>query len=119
MKRTIGILSVLVILTTALMGCSSLNRMFKDEYYVQITGDGEFKVEKADGGQDFKSYNYKLTGFDEKANDKEMEFTATKNLRKDAYLRVYYSDDKGVTSWEEVKGNEVPEKALNKLKENK
>jgi uncharacterized protein (TIGR01655 family) len=118
MKRMIGILSILVIMTTVLMGCN-LNRVFKDEYYVKITVDGEVETGKTSDGQDFTQYNYSLTGFDKEGNDKELKFMATKNLRKEAYLLVYYSDDKGVTSWQEVKEEEVSEKALKKLNADK
>ncbi len=46
---------------------------------------------------------------------KELEFTAQKNLRKDAFLRVYHSDKKGVSAWEEVKKDELPAKVKEKL----
>ncbi|MBJ3789757.1 YxeA family protein, partial [Bacillus sp. OA1] len=46
---------------------------------------------------------------------KELEFTAPKNLRKEAFLRVYHSDKKGVTAWEEVKKDELPAKVKEKL----
>lgn len=38
-----------------------------------------------------------------------------KNLRKEAFLRVYNSDKKGVTAWEEVKKDELPAKVKEKL----
>ncbi len=39
-------------------------------------------------------YDYKLPGFDKDGKEKEMEFTALKNLRKEAFLRIYYSEKK-------------------------
>ncbi|MGQ0421756.1 YxeA family protein, partial [Bacillus sp. HC-Mk] len=39
-------------------------------------------------------YEYKLIGFDKDGKEKELEFTAQKNLRKEAFLRVYHSDKK-------------------------
>lgn len=50
-----------------------------------------------------KNYTYKLVGYDKEGKEKELEFFAPKNLRKDAFLLVYYSEGKGVKSWEEVK----------------
>lgn len=44
-----------------------------------------------------------------------MNFTGDHNLRLDAYLRLVYNDKKGVTSWEEVQKQDVPQKALNKI----
>ncbi|MEC2247308.1 YxeA family protein, partial [Bacillus cereus] len=63
----------------------------------------------------FKDYEYKLTGFDKDGKEKELEFIAQKNLRKEAFLRVYHSDKKGVTAWEEVKKDELPAKVKEKL----
>lgn len=91
MKRYIALFSILVVFASLLVGCD-LNRMGKDEYYVQITVDGKEVHSKADNGQKFKDYEYKLTGFDKDGKEKELEFTAQKNLRKEAFLRVYHSD---------------------------
>ncbi|MBY0598179.1 YxeA family protein [Bacillus bingmayongensis] len=114
MKRYIALFSILVVFATMLVGCD-LNRMGKDEYYVQITVDGKEEVSKSDSGEKFKSFKYKLPAFDKEGKEKEMEFTAQKNLRKEAFLRVYYSDKKGVTAWEEVKKDELPAKVKEKL----
>ncbi|CAI8721911.1 hypothetical protein BHU24_07805 [Bacillus pseudomycoides] len=114
MKRYIALFSILIVFASLLVGCD-LNRMGKDEYYVQITVDGTEKNEKADNGQPHKSFEYKLPAFDKDGKEKEMEFTAVKNLRKEAFLRVFYSDKKGVAAWEEVKKDELPAKVKEKL----
>ena len=44
-----------------------------------------------------------------------MKFNGFKELRKEAFLRVYNSDKKGVTAWEEVKKDELPAKVKEKL----
>ncbi|AZJ22975.1 DUF1093 domain-containing protein [Bacillus wiedmannii] len=114
MKRYIALFSILVVFASLLVGCD-INRMGKDEYYVQITADGIEKNEKFDNGEPHKYFEYKLKGFDKGGEEKELEFTAPKNLRKDAFLRVYHSDKKGVTAWEEVKKDELPAKVKEKL----
>ncbi|PFM64906.1 hypothetical protein COJ48_08865 [Bacillus cereus] len=114
MKRYIALFSILVVFASLLVGCD-LNRMGKDEYYVQITVDGKEYNGKFDNGKSYKDYQYKLTGFDKDGKEKELEFNAQKNLRKEAFLRVYYSDKKGVTAWEEVKKDELPAKVKEKL----
>ncbi|MED0970024.1 YxeA family protein [Bacillus paramycoides] len=114
MKRYIALFSILVVFASLLVGCD-LNRMGKDEYYVQITVDGKEYNGKLDNGKSYKDYQYKLTGFDKDGKEKELEFNAQKNLRKEAFLRVYYSDKKGVTAWEEVKKDELPAKVKEKL----
>ena len=40
MKRYIALFSILVVFASLLVGCD-LNRLGKDEYYVQITVDGK------------------------------------------------------------------------------
>ncbi|MDM5190581.1 YxeA family protein [Bacillus sp. DX4.1] len=114
MKRYIALFSILVVFATMLAGCN-LNRMGKDSYYVQITVDGKEKKGKADNGEPYTNYEYKTSGFDEDGKEKTMEFNANKNLRKEAFLCVYYSDKKGVTSWEEVKKEDIPAKVKEKL----
>lgn len=115
MKRYIAFFSILVVFTSLLVGCD-INRMGKDKYYVQIKIDGKEGVSKSmDGEVMGKEYEYTLSGFDKEGKEKDLEFTAQKNLRKEAFLRVYYSDKKGVTAWEEVKKDELPTKVKEKL----
>ncbi|MES5952280.1 hypothetical protein CN907_10785 [Bacillus anthracis] len=114
MKKYIALFSILVVFASLLVGCD-INRMGKDEYYVQITVDGKEYNGKTDNGETYTDYQYKLTGFDKDGKEKELEFKAQKNLRKEAFLRVYNSDKKGVTAWEEVKKDELPAKVKEKL----
>ncbi|WP_002145095.1 YxeA family protein [Bacillus cereus] len=114
MKRYIALFSILVVFASLLVGCD-LNRMGKDEYYVQITVDGKEYNGKSSNGEPYKHYQYKLTGFDKDGKEKELEFNAQKDLRKEAFLRIYNSDKKGVTAWEEVKKDELPAKVKEKL----
>ncbi|EJQ03054.1 hypothetical protein IE3_05623 [Bacillus cereus BAG3X2-1] len=115
MKKYMALLSLLVVFASLLVGCD-INRMGKDEYYVQITMDGKEGVSKSmDGKVMGKEYEYTLSGFDKEGKEKELEFMAQKNLRKEAFLRVYHSEKKGVTAWEEVQEDELPKKAKEKL----
>ncbi|MEH7026118.1 YxeA family protein [Bacillus wiedmannii] len=115
MKKYMALLSLLVVFASLLVGCD-INRMGKDEYYVQITIDGKEGVSKSmDGKVMGKEYEYTLSGFDKEGKEKELEFMAQKNLRKEAFLRVYHSEKKGVTAWEEVQEDELPKKAKEKL----
>ncbi|MDA1674575.1 YxeA family protein [Bacillus cereus group sp. TH152-1LC] len=114
MKRYIALFSILVVFASLMVGCD-INRLGKDEYYIQITGDGKVYNGTTDNRKPYTDYQYKLTGFDKEGTEKELEFTAQKNLRKDAFLRVYHSDKKGVSAWEEVKKDELPDKVKEKL----
>lgn len=73
-----------VVFASVLVGCD-INRMGKDEYYVQINMDGKVMG---------KEYEYTLSDFDKEGKEKELEFIAQKNLRKEAFLRVYHLDKK-------------------------
>ncbi|PFK06187.1 YxeA family protein [Bacillus cereus] len=124
MKKYIALFSILIVFASLLVGSGwngwglhHLGKLSQDKYYVQITTDG---IEKADNGETSKRFYYKLTGFDKDGKEKELEFNTRKNLRKEAFLRVYYSDKKGeedVSGWEEVKTDELPAKVKEKLAE--
>lgn len=85
------------------------------ERYVKITQDGLEKIGKSDSGERMVSYEYKLPSYDKNGEGKDISFTATHNLRKDAYLKVTDNKVKGVTNWEEVQKNDLPSKAKDKL----
>lgn len=86
-----------------------------EKYYVQIKEDGEKKVERFDNGKQFDQYYYDMTGYNAKGESKELKYTADHNLKHEAYLKITYNARKGVTKWEEVQKEDVPEKALNKI----
>ncbi|OQR53460.1 YxeA family protein [Bacillus sp. CDB3] len=98
MKRYITPFSLALIL--------GIKRMGPHPYYVQITTDGQLKG---------KRFEYNLQGFDEKGKEKTMSFTTEKQLRKDAYVKLFYDKDRGVKTWEEVKNEDLPKKVKEKL----
>ncbi|OQR53488.1 YxeA family protein [Bacillus sp. CDB3] len=106
MKRYITLFSLVLILSVTALGCQSIKRMGTHPYYVQITTDGQLKD---------KRFEYNLQGFDEEGKEKTMSFTAEKQLRKDAYLKLFYDGDKGVKTWEEVKNEDLPKKVKEKM----
>lgn len=115
LKKIIWLLSILTIFSIMLVSCN-LNRIGTEEYYVQITVDGKKEIVKSSDGKILGGiYMYKLVGFDKESKEKELEFSAQKNLRKDAFLLVYYSEEKGVKSWEEVEKDDLPATVKEKL----
>lgn len=88
-----------------------------ESYYVQITTDGEKQVDRADGGQEIISYRYELPGFNKEGKEKIMDFNGSQErpLRKDAFLKVTWNKNKGVTSYEEVQAKDIPSAAQEKL----
>nr|WP_142399167.1 YxeA family protein [Bacillus thuringiensis] len=115
LKKIILLLSILTVFSSMLVGCN-LNRIGTEKYYVQINVDGKEGVAKSIDGEIMgKEFTYKLRGFDEEGKEKELEFKTQKNLRKEAFLLVYYSKEKGVKSWEEVEKDDLPTKVKEKL----
>lgn len=87
------------------------------DYYVQITNDGTKNLEQDNSGNTITRYSYQLTGFDKEGNQKVLDFSAFKDrpLKRDAYLKLTWNQKKGVTSYEEVQKNDLPQKAAAKL----
>ncbi|GAA4831483.1 hypothetical protein GCM10023310_05860 [Paenibacillus vulneris] len=80
----------------------------KTIYYTMVSGPG---VQNMNG-----RYEYKLTVYTEKGKGKEMEFSAGKQLRNEAYVRLYHTLLRGVTYWEEVTFEELPEAVQQKYR---
>jgi len=110
MKKQYLIISMIIF--SGLLTACNPQTIGSDEYYVQVQNDGEKFTE-----QNYTRYEYTLNGFDEDGKSKDMTFTANHELRKNAYLRIYYKKDEVIT-YEEVEKDEMPEKALQLLKEN-
>jgi uncharacterized protein (TIGR01655 family) len=94
----------------------NINRIGADQYYVQIKGKGVEKVDKTDNGEKITWYEYTLSAFNKDGEEKKLTFIANKQLREEAYLCLYVKDETKVTSYNEVKKSELPEKVLGKLK---
>jgi len=92
----------------------NVNRLGAQQYYVQINQDGKKTEDKSDSGKKYVYYEYTIEGFDSNGKAKSLTFTAGKELRKDAYLRIYVKGNK-VSSYQEVQANELPEQAKQKL----
>lgn len=92
------------------------NRLNKEEFFVQVTQDGVLESTKLDSGEVVKTYHYKLNAVSASGEEKNIEFTANKNLRKNAYLKLYVKKDSvTVSSYDEVKKEDLPKKTLAKF----
>ncbi|MEK5642953.1 MULTISPECIES: YxeA family protein [Paenibacillus] len=115
-KGLISIAVILIVLVGFVVFIQNvnLNRLGAQQYYVQINQDGKRMEDKTDNGEKYVYYEYNLDGFDPSGKQKALTFTAHKELRRDAYLRIYVKGD-GVSSYQEVKADELPEGAKQKL----
>ncbi|MFC4772023.1 YxeA family protein [Enterococcus hermanniensis] len=115
-KFLIGLVSLIVLV---FLGLQIAQKVVSsgDDYYVQVTTDGKRIVSKDDSGNKYVDYKYSLPGYDKKGEEKQLDFSAAKDrpLRKEAFLKVTWNKNKGVTSYEEVQKKKVPEKAAEKL----
>ncbi|WP_102272092.1 YxeA family protein [Cytobacillus massiliigabonensis] len=118
MKKFIGFIAAIAVFLVGglvILQNVNFNRLGADEYYTQIIGQGKKLEDKSDNGQKYVAYEYKLSAFDKDGRKKTLTFTAQKQLRENAYLSLFVKDSKGVTSYQEVKKEELPKKASEKL----
>lgn len=112
----IGALFILFVAGLVVLMTVDFNRLNKDTYYVHITSDGEVEEYKASDGQIFELYWYELPAINEKGEEMTLRFSAQKNLRHDAYLKLYVKKENEVSSYDEVQFNDMPAKVQKQLK---
>ncbi|GAA0375300.1 YxeA family protein [Bacillus horti] len=92
-----------------------INRLGKDNLYVQISEHTDIEETRLDSGEVVKRYWYELPAYDENGVKNMVEFSAARELRLDAYLMLYVKNENEVTSYDEVQWNEIPTQAQEKL----
>ena len=112
----VGVLFALGVVSIFAITKLDFNRMNADNYYLQITEDGIPHEEKLDDGSVMTTYSYQLDATNADGKTIPLEFTAQKNLRKDAYLKMFVKKDNQVSSYNEVKLEDIPQKAQKQLK---
>lgn len=120
MKKLFGIIGILVLLLVVgavLLTTVDFNRMGKNNVHVEVIEPTEIQEDKLDTGEVMTSYLYKQTAFNEKGEAIEVEFSAQKELRQGAFLKLYVKQGNKVTSYDEVKWEDVPAEVQKKLKE--
>lgn len=114
---TIGAASVLLVAFVVILATLDINRFGKENVYVQV-GDPSYTEEyKIDSGQIMTTYWYELPVYDDNGNVIDVEFSAQKELKQDAYLKLYVKKGNEVTSYDEVSWEEIPEAAQEKLEQ--
>ncbi|GGA49373.1 MULTISPECIES: YxeA family protein [Psychrobacillus] len=112
----VGILFALGVVGVFAITKIDFNRMNADNYYLQITEDGIPHDYKLDDGSVMTTYSYQLDATNADGKTIPLKFTAQKNLRKDAYLKMYVKKDDQVSSYDEVELEDIPNKAQKQLK---
>ncbi|WP_281533261.1 YxeA family protein [Anaerocolumna aminovalerica] len=78
------------------------NQKGKTSYYTMIV-NGDTKLNHR------KRYEYTLDAYNEKGEKKSLTFTSSKQLREGSYLELYVAPFRGVTYWQEVQPDELPD----------
>lgn len=84
------------------------NRFGKDNVYVIVDEPSEILEERLETGEIMEQYVYETVSYDENGEELLVEFYAYKQLRKDAYLKLYLGRNDQVTSYDEVNWDELP-----------
>ncbi len=118
-KLILGLLLVVIIGSLGI-GYKIYKNHIGENYYVQLINEPvSCKENKSEGSVECK---YKEKGYNEEGGEKIITFTSNieRPLRKDAYLLVVYNNSGNyAVKYKEVKKDEIPKKALEKLEKNK
>lgn len=108
MKKLIGITSILVVAAVVILATVDFNRFGKENVYVQVGDPSYTDEDRLDSGEIMTSYWYELPAYHENGSAVKVEFSAQKELRQGAYLKLYVKEGNEVTSYDEVSWEEVP-----------
>lgn len=122
-RLIIGIFAVSML--SGIVGCTRLNEINTDKFYVKITQDGKEHKEPyvRDGERkEFIYYQYEdVKAYDKDGKGIKVRFSSDKkSLRKGAYLEIRVRDVKDdsvneIISYKEVNPDDVPSKAKTEL----
>ncbi|NWK84262.1 YxeA family protein [Staphylococcus sp. GSSP0090] len=127
MKIIYTILSIIVVIFLALLGWKFYAESHTDSQSVRDLADfnplirGEnYYVETSTpkSAEDLGKgtlYKYQAKAYNEDGKEKDLEYTATKKLKKERYLKIKYKVGE-VKSFEEVSFSDIPKKAKAQLK---
>ncbi len=102
---------------TVLLATVDFNRLGKNNVYVEVIEPTDIDEDKLNTGEVMTSYLYKQTAFNDEGETIEVEFSAQKELRQGAFLKLYVKKENEVTSYDEVKWEDIPAEAQKKLTE--
>lgn len=119
MKKLISVMAMIVVLLVGgVAACSSIvdiNRLWKSNLYVQIAEPVSVEETRLDSGEVHERYWYEVPAYDEDGEQSLTSFSAIRELREGGYLMLYVKRDGGVTSYDEVQWEEIPQKAREQL----
>ncbi|EGQ26075.1 MULTISPECIES: YxeA family protein [Sporosarcina] len=105
-----GVIAVLLAGAVFALAKVDFNRMGKGNAYYHISPAHSVEETKLDSGEIMKRYLYTGPAYKENGKEIEVEFTAAKELREGAYLKLYLTKGDDVTSYDEVELSDIPDK---------
>lgn len=108
-------MSILLVASVVVLATVDFNRFGKDNVYVQVGNPSYTDEQKLDSGEIMTTYWYELPAYKESGRVMKVEFSAQKELRQGAYLKLYIKQGNEVTSYDEVQASEIPSKAREEL----
>lgn len=119
-KLSTIIFSILLVIVVA-GGGYFYYMMVPTAYYTQIKDSGTEIKGTFDNKEAYVQYEYNQVGYDKNGEEKTLHFMSHPELgrpfKTNAYLKINYSRFKKEKGYEEVQEQDIPKKALEKLKE--
>ena len=113
-KRTTALIIVLIVLAAGL-GAMYYQNMAREYYYGQV---GRLaNTDESKGNHDPDVYWYNIKGYNKQGKFRELHVGSYQGHKftKGHYIKVGWSQHKGVISYEEVSRDQVPKQALSKI----
>lgn len=114
MKKGIIAGLALIVVLIGLMNID-WNRLGKQALYVQVGEVTDVDETTLDSGEVVRRYVYTTRALTKDGDTQAVTFTAAKELRNGAYLKLYVKDDDEVTSYDEVAVEDIPAAAREQL----
>ncbi|WP_020620709.1 YxeA family protein [Paenibacillus daejeonensis] len=115
MKKRMAVIAMCLLIVSIMSACIDINRMWKSNLYVQITEPVRVEETQVDSGEVHKRYWYEVPAYDEDGEQSLTSFSAIRELREGGYLMLYVKSDGGVTSYDEVQWEAIPQRAREQL----
>ncbi len=111
-RTWVGLLiGLLIVVPAAIFGYSEFHGQ---TYYAQVGNLHHSYIEKSDAGKAMgKVYVYKMTGYDKAGKAKALTVSSMAGVKftKGHYVKIVWSENKGVKSYARVQWREIPKAA--------
>ena len=110
-KEKLPIIIVIIIVIALMFGLFYFLVLHKNLYYTQIDNT---KVQQVSNSDDMK-YQYTLMAYNKNGKKKEIQFKTSRELREDAYLELEVMQIRGVTTWNDVQAQALPDEVKTEM----